>query len=97
MPFNSQAYLFNAATLNTVKEIGGVYGLFVQSAGRYQALYVGLSDNLRRRLNEHYNNPPVRGTTHFFAEVITNAAQRTAREQALIREFNPPGNVHHTR
>lgn len=97
MPFNSQAYRFNDATLKTVKEVGGVYGLFQQVGNTYYCLYVGLSDNLRRRLCEHFNNPPVQGATHFFAEVIAIASQRSAREQALIREFNPRGNVHYTR
>jgi hypothetical protein len=56
-----------------------------------------LSDNSRRRLREHYNNPPIRGITHFHLEVVHSALQRAVREQALIREFNPPGEVHHTR
>lgn len=97
MPFKGQAYRFDAATLNTVNEVGAVYGLFQQVGNRYHALYVGLSDNLRRRLYEHYNNPPIRGVSHFFAEVIPNALARDQRERELIREFNPPGNVHHTR
>ena len=96
MPFSSQAYLFNDATLNTVNELAGVYGLLQQtSPGQYRVLYVGLSDNFRRRLREHYNNPPIRGATHFAAEIIPGAFQRAARERALIAEFNPPGNVHH--
>jgi len=98
MPFSGHAHHFNDATLNTVNEVGGVYGLFQQTAPNYFVCrYVGLSDNLRRRLREHFNNPPTSGCTHFFAEAISNAAQRTMREQALIREFNPPGNVQHTR
>ena len=98
MPFSSPAYRFDNATLNTVNEVGGVYGLFQQTGPtQFTARYVGMSDNLRRRLREHFNNPPIKGITHFHVEVVTNAIQRTAREQALIREFNPPGNVHHTR
>jgi hypothetical protein len=97
MPFNSQAYSFDDAMLNTVNEVGAVYGLFQQVGNRYIARYVGLSDNLRRRLREHYNNPPISGCTHFFAEVIPNALARMLREQELIKEFNPPGNVQHTR
>jgi len=97
MPFSGNAFRFDSATLDTVYEVGGVYGLFQQTMTGYLCLYVGLSDNLRRRLREHYNNPPVSGCTHFFGEAISNAFERTMREQALIREFNPPGNVHYTR
>ena len=97
MPFSGSAYRFDDATLNTVNEVAGVYGLFQQSGPSYLCRYVGTSDNLRRRLREHFNNPPISGCTHFFAEVIASSLQRAAREQALIREFNPPGNVQYTR
>ena len=98
MPFSGPAYRFDDATLNTINEVGGVYGLFQQTAPNYfVARYVGLGENLRRRLREHFNNPPISGITHFFAEVHSNATARGERERALIREFNPPGNVHHTR
>jgi hypothetical protein len=98
MPFNSQAFAFTNATLNTVNEVAGVYGLFQQtSPSKFVCRYVGQSDNLRRRLREHFNNPPITGCTHFFAEVVPGALQRSMREQTLIQEFNPPGNVHHTR
>jgi predicted GIY-YIG superfamily endonuclease len=98
MPLTVTPYAFNDATLNRVTEAGGVYCLLQQTGpALFNILYVGLSDNSRRRLREHYNNPPIRGTTHFHLEVMATAAQRAAREQALIREFNPPGNVHHTR
>jgi predicted GIY-YIG superfamily endonuclease len=92
------AHVFDDATLNKVNEVGGVYCLLQQAGPAYfNILYVGLSDNSRRRLREHYNNPPIRGITHFHLEVVPNALLREAREKALIREFNPPGNVHHTR
>lgn len=95
MPFQGQAYNFDVPTLNTVNEVGAVYGLFRPAPfrpGHFTCLYVGQTDNLRRRLAEHYNNPPIAGVTHFFAEVIPTALQRSAREVALIAEFNPPGN-----
>jgi excinuclease UvrABC nuclease subunit len=98
MPFSGNAFRFDDSTLNTINEVAGVYGLFQQTSPNYFVCrYVGTSDNLRRRLREHFNNPPISGCTHFFAEVISNAVQRAAREQALIREFDPPGNVQHTR
>jgi hypothetical protein len=97
MPFQSQIYRFDNATLNTVNELAGVYGLLQQTISGHRVQYVGLTDNFRRRLREHYNNPPIQGVTHFVAEIVPYERQREAREQALIREFNPPGNVHHIR
>jgi hypothetical protein len=98
MPFAGNAFRFDDATINTINEVGGVYGLFQQTAPNYfVCLYVGLSDNLRRRLREHYNNPPVQGATHFFGEVVPGTLARAMRERELISEFNPPGNTLGTR
>lgn len=95
MPFPNQEYPFNLTTILTAKEIGAVYGLFKPNPlrpGYFLSLYVGETDNLRRRLLEHYNNPPVAGITHFFVEISPIERQRLAREKQLIAEFNPPGN-----
>jgi hypothetical protein len=94
VPFANNALAFNKPTIETVYEMGGVYGLFFwnPSTRLFHCLYVGESDNLRRRLAEHYNNPPIAGATHVFAELWSNAQQRANRERELIREFNPPGN-----
>jgi hypothetical protein len=95
MPFNSKAYPFSWAMVKSVSEVGAVYGLFRYSAqtALYYCLYVGRTDNLRRRLSEHLNNPPVAGSTHFFAETYASEAQRIERETALITEFQPTGNT----
>jgi excinuclease UvrABC nuclease subunit len=97
MPLNNtQEYGFDAYTLSTVNEVGAVYALVKPMAnkpGWYTVLYVGRTDNLRRRLAEHYNNPPIAGVTHFFAEVISTERQRVQREAELIAEFQPPGNT----
>ena len=95
MPFQSQVYTFDVATLRTVNEVGAVYGLFRPTPfhpGFYTCLYVGQTNNSRTRLYEHYNNPPVVGATHFFAEVSSTEQQRKLREIQLIAEFNPIGN-----
>jgi hypothetical protein len=95
MPFPNQEYAFTYATLLTVKEIGAVYGLFSRNLYRpnvYDCLYVGETDNLRRRLLEHHNNPPIAGITHFFVEVSPVERQRKWREEQLVAEFKPPGN-----
>jgi hypothetical protein len=95
MPFQGNVFIFNVPTLNTVNEVGAVYGLFKATPlrpGYYDCLYVGQTNNLRARLVEHYRNPPIIGITHFFAEVVKTDPQRRMREVALIAEFNPPGN-----
>ena|SRR5579863_366102 len=95
MPFPAREYRFDYSTLLTVRQMGAVYGLFVPNPyrpGLYICLYVGETDNLRRRLFEHYNNPPVAGVTHFFAEISAIERQRKLREKQLIAEFNPIGN-----
>jgi len=95
MPFAGNAFHFNEPTIGTIRTDGGVYGLFRYNPFtlKYECLYVGMTDNLQRRLTEHFNNPPIAGITHFFGEVWTTAQQRADREFQLIREFNPPGNV----
>ena len=94
IPISGNAFAFNRPTIETINEIAGVYGLFYYNPSTriYENLYVGMTDNLRRRLGEHFNNPPIAGVTHFFAEAWATAAQRTKREAELIQEFNPPGN-----
>lgn len=58
MPFSGNAFRFDDATLNTINEVAGVYGLFQRTSPNYFVCrYVGTSDNLRRRLREHFNNP----------------------------------------
>ena len=95
MPFPPKPFDFNYSTLLTVREIGAVYGLFVPNRyrpGFYICLYVGETDNLRRRLFEHFKYPPVAGATHFFAEISPIDRQRKLREKQLIAEFSPIGN-----
>ena len=95
MPFPKGPYQFAPSVLGRVNEVGAVYGLFSPTPfrpGSYDCLYVGETDNLRRRLVEHYNNPPISGVTHFFVEEAALLLRRKAREKQLIAEFNPPGN-----
>ena len=96
MPLQTTFYNFNEPTINTVYEVGGVYGLAEAqwlNPGYYTILYVGKSGNLRERLKYHLNNPPAAGITHFFVERIDSTAARTLREEQLIAEFKPVGNT----
>lgn len=95
MPFSGSSYSFDASTLGTVSQVGAVYGLFTPAQGRpgyFTCLYVGQTNDVRARLHEHFNNPPIAGVTHFFAEVISSEQQRKQREKQLIAEFQPAGN-----
>src|SRR5437870_8794152 len=65
----------------------------VCSSDLSDCLYVGKTDNLRRRLAEHLSNPPVAGATQFFAEVLASEQHRAEREAALLLEFQPPKNA----
>jgi excinuclease UvrABC nuclease subunit len=95
MPFQGKAYQFNDATVKTVIETGGVYGLFQYEPlyNRYVCKYVGKAGNMRERLCYWLNNPPASGITHFFGESIATDAARTQREAQLIKEFQPVGNT----
>lgn len=97
MPFrDTTVYAFDQAIVDTLREVGGVYGLAKPtpgSPGWYTILYVGKTGNFRERIQYWLNNPPVTGITHFFAEVISNAAERTTFEAQLIAEFKPVGNT----
>lgn len=97
MPFkDATVYDFNQATVNRLREVGGVYGLCKPNplaSGWYIILYVGKTGDLRERVQYWLNNPPTTGITHFFADVILNEAERTRHEAALIAEFKPVGNT----
>jgi hypothetical protein len=97
MPFGDKTcHNFDQQTVDRVREVGGVYGLARPNLLRpswYWILYVGKTGNLRERLQFWLKNPPVAGITHFFADVVTSAAERGDREVALIAEFNPVGNT----
>jgi hypothetical protein len=96
MPFVNGPYHFTVEGIKGAYEVGSVYGLAkptLADPNRYTILYVGQTVNLRKRLQEHLNNPPARGITHFFADVHGTEAARTQKESELIQEFKPVGNT----
>ncbi len=90
MPFNNNTtYNFNS----TWKEIPAVYGIL---NAQKQLIYVGQTDNLRRRMDEHCCD-----TQHLMhkykpafliAEIVRDKTLRVNRERQLINEYNPPCN-----
>jgi hypothetical protein len=96
MPFSGNCSPFDSSTLNALSDVGSVYGLFKTDLpfrpDHYTCLFVGQTNELRKRMLEHYSNPPIIGITHFFAEAIATEEQRKQREKELICEFNPTGN-----
>jgi excinuclease UvrABC nuclease subunit len=89
MPFNSQRFNF-AGNWN---EVGGVYGITNASG---QLIYIGSTDNFRRRMNEHQNDSDhlmhQYGPVYAYAEAIPSELRRLLREQELISEYGPPCN-----
>jgi hypothetical protein len=96
MPFSGNCHSFDLSGLKPLSNAGEVYGLFKVDLpfrpDHYTCLYVGQTNDLRTRMLEHYNTPPITGVTHFFAEAIATEEQRIQRERELILEFDPTGN-----
>jgi len=74
---------FTTWTVNSVPEREGVYQLFDSSRS---LIYIGRSDNIRRRLSEHLNTSDtcIKSTAYFTYEVTARSVQR---EQELIEEY----------
>jgi hypothetical protein len=96
MPFSGNCHLFDLSGLKALSNAGEVYGLFKVDLpfrpNHYTCLYVGQTNDLRTRMLEHYDTPPITRVTHFFAEAIATEEQRIQRERELILEFDPTGN-----
>jgi hypothetical protein len=96
MPFSGNCHSFDSSTLKELNGVGAVYGLFKTDLpfrpDHYTCLYIGQTSDLRKAMLEDFDNPPIIGVTHFFAEAIASEEQRNRRENELICEFNPTGN-----
>jgi predicted GIY-YIG superfamily endonuclease len=89
MPFNSEVLNFNASW----NEVAGVYGVL---NSQRQMIYIGQTDNFRRRFLEHANDTTHcmhrYGPAYAYAEVIPAQADRDRREREMILEYDPPCN-----
>lgn len=74
---------FTSWAVNSVPESEGVYQLF--DSGK-SLIYIGRSDNLRRRLTEHLNTTDtcIKSAAYFTYEVTWRSTQR---EQELLEQY----------
>lgn len=96
MPFAHGPYAFDKETVAGHQNHGFcVYGLSrgIGYFGIQPIAYVGRSTTLRNRLNYWLSNPPGYGLTHFYSEAFQTEAQMIAREEQLIKEFQPTLNT----
>ena len=88
MPFQEGPFAFDG-----LNEVSGVYGIANSAHG---IIYVGQSENLKRRMQEHVADKAHCMWKHspsvVFAEVVYGEAGRRRREFQLILEFDPPCN-----
>ncbi|MGA2085540.1 MAG: GIY-YIG nuclease family protein [Terracidiphilus sp.] len=84
------------ATNTTFKDEPGNYIYAkLNSAGKWQAVYIGQTSSLSQRLASHEKEQSVihrGGATHILAHLSPNSIARRAEEMDLIRMYNPPFN-----
>lgn len=87
---NNQWYDFTTTNWN---EVPAVYGVFDSNM---RILYIGQTDNLYRRMNEHrYNREHLMyryNPTFVLVEIIQEERSRFTRERELINLYDPPCN-----
>ncbi len=65
------------------------------SAGNWQAVYIGQTSSLSQRLASHEKEQSIirsAGATHILAHLSTSALARRMEEADLIRNYRPPFN-----
>ena len=74
-------------------EVPAVYGVLDVNN---TVIYIGKTDNLKRRYSEHcadtYHLMHKHSPTRMVVEIIANESARTVRELQLITEYNPSCN-----
>ena len=91
MPFyNVRWFNFDDRAL---PEWPGVYGI---TNSAKEVIYIGQTDNLKRRIDEHKNDTRHcmhrRGPLRIVFEYVSDEKLRLARERQLIDEYRPPCN-----
>ena len=76
------------------KEESGNYIFAKRSGNHWTPVYIGQTDNLRRRLSNHDKEACVRqhGATHIHAHLNDNEQNRRDEEVDLIKKWQPPCN-----
>ena len=93
MPFEQTDDAHTYAFKGNWNEVPGVYGIM---NSRKQMIYIGETDNLKRRMAEHQADTKHKmhayGPAWVSVDQITEQAARKVREQKLIAEYDPPAN-----
>ena len=87
MPFlNDKRYAINSSW----NAVAGVYGIFDAQS---QSIYIGKTDDLKRRMIQHMADSTHRmhqyKPSYLLFEHIATEAERTTRETVLRREYHP--------
>jgi len=97
----TRRYEYIDSNVELVPQKGGVYRLIYNSGDRYYVFYVGQTENLQRRLNEHLSpsEPDACIKKHldnyncYFRYITVNTQQERDRvELQQINEYNPTCN-----
>jgi excinuclease UvrABC nuclease subunit len=79
-----------------LKQVGGVYMVLRKGSqnGNYDVLYVGQTNNLSERFDNHHKKPCFdrNRKTHIAAMVESSEVRRLNIEADLIRKYNPSCN-----
>jgi predicted GIY-YIG superfamily endonuclease len=91
MPFTkTETYAFQGTNWNSVPAVYGIMN------SKRQMIYIGQSEDLKRRMAEHQADTKHcmhrYGPALVLAEVIQVEATRLARERQLVLEYAPPCN-----
>jgi excinuclease UvrABC nuclease subunit len=90
----------NISTYKTVKKKSGIYKIYNKDG---KLMYIGQTDNLRRRIYEHFNGKRkgyfIEIVQYFYVEIedeFIRHAYLDMYETYLIRKLRPKYNVHQT-
>jgi hypothetical protein len=80
MPLVTSVWIFSAGMVDSDRDEPGVYELLTGTT----VVYIGGSNEVRRRLREHLADPPGRGITHYRIDYTSDWKRR---EQQLYDEY----------